>query len=95
MKYVIKFIPLLLFTFLPTQVFADSFENILRKTAIDRGVLPSQNLYDNRDQSLVKLGEIFFNSEKGTAVCIVLTYGDTNMGSTLTSENIFFAVFWE
>ena len=64
MKYVIKFIPLLLFTFLPTQVFADSFENILRKTAIDRGVLPSQNLYDNRDQSLVKLGEIFFNSEK-------------------------------
>ena len=64
MKYVIKFISLLLFTLLPIQVFADSFENILRKTAIDRGVLPSQNLYDNRDQSLVKTGKIFFNSEK-------------------------------
>ena len=62
MKFVIKLIALALFFLLPPQVSADSFENILRKTAIARGVLPSQNLYDNRDQSLVKLGKIFFNS---------------------------------
>ena len=57
MKFVIKLIALALFSLLPPQVSADSFENILRKTAIDRGVLPSQNLYDNRDQLLVKIGK--------------------------------------
>jgi cytochrome c peroxidase len=65
MKFVIKyiFLPVTFFILLPILVSADSFENILRKTAIDRGILPSQKLYDSQDQSLKRLGKIFFNSE--------------------------------
>ncbi len=67
MKFAIELIALallVLLSLLSSQVSADSFENILRKTAINSGVLPSQDLYDNRDESLVKPGKTFFESKK-------------------------------
>ena len=86
------------------QIHKDDLHGVMQKPELD-DLLPLNGngqwhirltpLYEGADPSdspdSIEIG-IFFNSEKGTAVCIVLTYGDTNMASTLTSENIFFAV---
>ena len=50
------------------------------------GAMPSFGQSDS-----IEIG-IFLILKRAPPFCIVLTYGDTNMASTLTSENIFFAV---
>ena len=63
MRFVIRFLVLLLLLSLPSISEANSFQNILRKTALDNGVVPAEQLFDNRDKSLAEIGKQFFESE--------------------------------
>jgi cytochrome c peroxidase len=63
MKSAIKFLTLFLLLSLPSIAETNSFQNILRKTAIDNGVVPSEQLFDNRDKDLAEIGKQFFESE--------------------------------
>ena len=63
MRFVIRFLVLLLLISLPSITESNSFQNILRKTALDNGVVPAEQLFDNRDKSLAEIGRLFFESE--------------------------------
>ena len=63
MKSAIKFLALFLLLSLPSIAETNSFQNILRKTAIDNGVIPAEQLFDNRDRDLAEIGKQFFKSE--------------------------------
>jgi cytochrome c peroxidase len=63
MRFVIKFLVFLILLFIPPNLEANSFQNILRKTALDNGILPAKQLFDNRDKSLAEIGKQFFESE--------------------------------
>ena len=63
MKSVIKLLSLFLLVLLPSIAETNSFQNILRKTAIDNGVIPADQLFDNRDKGLAEVGMTFFKSE--------------------------------
>jgi cytochrome c peroxidase len=62
MKFVTRFLVLLLLSS-PSTLEANAFQNILRKTAIDNGVIPAEKLFDNRDKDLAEIGKQFFKSE--------------------------------
>jgi cytochrome c peroxidase len=63
MKSAIKFLTLFLLLSLPSIAETNSFQNILRKTAIDNGVVPAEQLFDDRDKDLAEIGKQFFKSE--------------------------------
>jgi cytochrome c peroxidase len=63
MKFFIKFLALLILLFIPPNIEANSFQNILRKTALDNGIVPAEQLFDDRDKSLAKVGKQLFESE--------------------------------
>ena len=64
MKFAIK--PALLFFIisLPSALNANSFEEILKKAALENGALPVEELYHNPDPALTRIGKMFFESER-------------------------------
>ena len=85
MKFDIKFLALFFLLFLPSITEANSFQNILRKTAIDNGVIPAEKLFDNRDKDLAEIGKQFFKSEAlslnrkiSCEICHLKEFGSTD-----------------
>ena len=64
MKFAIRPILLLFVISLPATLNANSFEEILKKAALENGVLPAERLYHNPDERLIELGRTFFESER-------------------------------
>ncbi len=65
MKFAINklFLPLFILL-LPSTLNANSFEEILKKAALENGILPAERLYHNPDETLVELGKTFFESKR-------------------------------
>ncbi len=64
MRFAIRPILLLFVISLPSTLNANSFEEILKKAALENGVLPVDGLYHNPDATLVEVGKTFFESER-------------------------------
>ena len=64
MKFAIRPILLLFVISLPSTLNANSFEEILKKAALENGVLPAERLYHNPDEKLIEPGKTFFESER-------------------------------
>ena len=62
MSFVIKFILILCLLFTSNNLFADGKSEILKQFILKNGFVPHQQLFNNKDSNLSKVGKVLFNS---------------------------------